>query len=285
PLDRGGADRFLPWIVAPMTYLATLCLALTLALGGLVDRWDRGLTGALTVQLPAVEGEAARATALEDARAVLAFQPGIARIEPVDRDEAAALVEPWLGDAAALEDLPLPTLIDVRLERGADIDVAGLSAALARAVPGAQVIDHGRWLRDLVRFAGTVRAVAGVILFLVAGAAVATIVSATRAGLAVHASVVEILHLMGAPDAFISRQFERHFRGRVALGGAVGLVAAAATLLVLGRAARGLGGALAPDLTLGPWAWAALVAVPLAAVGLAMATARAVVRDALGRMP
>jgi len=285
PLDRSDADRFLPWIVAPMIYLATLCLALTLALGGLVERWDRGLTGTLTVQLPPVADEAARAAALEDARAVLAVTPGIARVAPIDREEAAALVEPWLGGAAALDDLPLPVLIDVRVASGAEVDGEALAAALARAVPGAAVVDHGRWLRDLVRFAGTARAVAFAILVLVCGAAIATIVSATRAGLAVHAGVVEILHLMGAPDAFIARQFERHFRGRVALGGALGLALAGATLAVLGRAAQGLGGALAPELALGPWAWAALVAVPLAAVGLTILTARLVVRDALGRMP
>ena len=53
PLNRDGSVRFLPWIVALMVYLASLALAGTLVVRDVVTRWDRGLTGTLTVELPA----------------------------------------------------------------------------------------------------------------------------------------------------------------------------------------------------------------------------------------
>src|SRR3546814_4264720 len=53
PLDRDSSGRYLPLLVAIMVYLAALALAGGLAMNKLAARWDSGLAGALTVQLPA----------------------------------------------------------------------------------------------------------------------------------------------------------------------------------------------------------------------------------------
>ena len=99
PLDRSGADRFAPpgcW--RRWRFLATLALALTLSLGGLVERWDRGLSGTLTVQLPA-EGRPDRPPDGDRAGPQRARrQPlGSPAAEPVSERRAAELIEPWLG--------------------------------------------------------------------------------------------------------------------------------------------------------------------------------------------
>ena len=52
PLRRDGTVRDLPWLIAPMVYLAALALAGMLALNGVLDSWDRGLSGTMTVELP-----------------------------------------------------------------------------------------------------------------------------------------------------------------------------------------------------------------------------------------
>lgn len=285
PLDRSGADRFAPWMLAPMAFLATLALALTLSLGGLVERWDRGLSGTLTVQLPAEGDPIGRQTAIELALSVLDASPGIAAAEPVSERRAAELIEPWLGDAARLEDLPVPILVDVRTQPGVPVDLAALRQALVAAVPGAELIDHGAWLDELLTLAGTARLVTTVILLTVALAAVATVVSVTRAGLAIHAPVIDILHVMGAPDAYIARQFERHALDLALRGALAGFVLALAGLVGLGWLVDDAAGALLPQLSLAVTGWAVLAAVPLAVVGLAIATARVTVLRALSRLP
>lgn len=45
------------------------------------------------------------------------------------------LLEPWLGRAASLADLPLPQLIDVTLTPGGDVQVKALAKRLDAAVP------------------------------------------------------------------------------------------------------------------------------------------------------
>src|SRR5688572_19794419 len=96
PLDADPATRFLPWLIAIMVYLAALALAVMLVLWSGVERWTGGLAGALTVQVvPRAGGDDDRRVAA--AVAVLRETPGITAAEPLPRDKAAALVEPWLG--------------------------------------------------------------------------------------------------------------------------------------------------------------------------------------------
>ena len=60
-------------------------------------------------------------------------------------------------------------------------------------------------------------------VLLVGGASVAAVVFAVRTGLAIHSPVVELLHIMGATDAYVARQFQTHVAGLALRGGLVGL--------------------------------------------------------------
>src|SRR3546814_4018863 len=60
PLDRDSAGRYLPLLVAIMVYLAVLAVAGALMMTKLAERWDSGLAGALTVQIPPAADTAAR---------------------------------------------------------------------------------------------------------------------------------------------------------------------------------------------------------------------------------
>jgi len=45
PLGEDGSDRFVPWIIAVMVYLATLSVAAGMAVNRSVDKWNIGLEG------------------------------------------------------------------------------------------------------------------------------------------------------------------------------------------------------------------------------------------------
>lgn len=287
PLGTDVTGRFLPWIIAVMVFLATLAMAGAMAVSGLVDRWDTGLSGTLTVEVapppgadPTLGIEEAVTAALE----VLRSTPGVAAAEPLSAGQTQKLLSPWLGETALLEDLPVPVLIDVRLD--ATVDPAALADRLARAAPGSVVDDHQAWLDDLLGLARGIELLAAGIVLLVGGAAVGAVVFVARAGLAIHAQVVELLHLMGAPDAYVARQFQRHVLGLAAKGSFAGAALALLTLLLFGFAAGGPGSAaLLPAMALSPVQWMVLLAVPLLASALAAAAARFTVLRALMRLP
>src|SRR5579883_576032 len=185
PLNRDGSVRFLPWIIALMVYLAGLALAGTLVLNGALARWDRSLTGTLTVQLPPAEdgkGDGGMSVALE----LLRVTPGVTSAEPLSREATARLIEPWLGTSLTPEELALPRLIDLRVNPDAPPDLAALRTRLVAAVPGAELDDHRSWLGRLATLVVSIELTAMAIVALIGAAAVMTVVFTTRAGLAVH---------------------------------------------------------------------------------------------------
>lgn len=284
PLGRDGADRYVPWILAPMVYLACLALAVALSTAALAERWDRGLSGAMTVELPGALPMDERPDTLAAIMEILTAWPGVAGATVLDEDAMGRLLAPWLGPDANLGDLPVPVLIDVTLAEEPAVDPVALEAALAEAAPGALVDDHGQWRRDLLAVATTVKAAAAAFMLLAALSMMAAVVFATRAGFAIHRPVIDLLHLMGATDAYVARQFQGHAL-RLAIRGAVaGSLLAVVTLALLQAALPGGEGGLLPSFALDARSALALLAVPAATALLAAATARIAVRLTLARI-
>lgn len=287
PLDRDALSRFLPWLIAFMVYLACLALAGMLILGAMAERWDAGASGTLTVQIIPSESPAAapkEVRRIEAALDILRTTPGIAGAEVIGEGRIMALLEPWLGSIGGSGDLPLPRLIDVELKAGAEVDTAALSKRLLKAVPGTTVEDHGVWLDKLVRLLRTVEILASLVLLLIGSATVGTVVFTTRTGLAIHQEAIEVLHLIGAQDSYVAKQFATRALILGLRGGIIGLVLAVPTLMGIGVLAARMEAGLLPDFTLTPAHWAAMVCLPLAVALIAMLTARLTVMKTLAEM-
>jgi cell division transport system permease protein len=287
PLRRDGTARLLPWLIAPTVYLAAIAIAAMLALGGALQEWDRGLAGTMTVELPP---NASGDTTTNAVVALLRGTQGVTSAVPLDRATEGKLLAPYLGTAVAPEELDLPRLIDVRVAAGGALDIAALRAKLTNAAPGTVLDDHQQWLDRLYVLALSVEAAGLTIVAMVSAASVLTVIFTTRAGLAVHRDVIELLHMMGARDNYIARQFQREALRLGFVGGVGGLILAAVTIWVLGHAADAVSifgeeAALLPDLRLVAWQWGALVLLPIAAGIAAMVTARLTVMRALARLP
>jgi cell division transport system permease protein len=188
------------------------------------------------------------------------------------------------------DELALPRLVDLRIDPAAPPDLAALRGRLTAAVPGALIDDHRRWLDRLGSLVLSVQATVLLVMTLIGAAAVSTVVFTTRAGLAVHHAVIEVLHLIGARDNYIAAQFQRQALDLGLRGGLIGLALTVATLLAIGRAGAaasvlGQPVQLLPTLALAPWHWSMLALLPPVAGVIAMLTARITVMRALARMP
>ncbi|MGH6983501.1 MAG: cell division protein FtsX [Stellaceae bacterium] len=288
PFGRDGSSRFLPALTLLMVFLAGLALAAVMDLERALARWNESLTGTLTVELPGMTGPGDKS--LDAALTVLHAAPGVKSATPIDRAATAKLIAPWLGTALSPADLELPRLIDVRLDPSRRTDLAALRVQLGNAAPGATLDDHQLWLDRLAHFARSAELTAIAILVLIGGVAVISVSFATRTGLAVHRDTIELLHLMGARDAYVARQFERQALRLALIGGVIGLVLAAAALLALSQATNAaafLGDSvtLLPALHLRGWNWAVLAMLPVVAGLVSMATARLTVLTTLRRLP
>ena len=280
PREQGAAS--LDLVIGVMAFLAALALGGVLIANRSAESWQAGLSGRLTVQiLP--QGQAPPENEVDAAVRLLQATPGVVYAGPLSDADNLALVEPWLGRDAVVAALPFPKLIDVRLAPGATPDIAGLERRLKAASPHAVLDDHRRWIGRLRNTANTVVLSAFTILALIAVATAATVAFATRAGLAAHRDIVELLHLMGAQDRFIARAFEWHYFLAALIAAICGAVLATAIFFAAGSLDQfGLASvSFLPPLGLPlaelPW----LAAVPVAASIIAWATARASVIAAL----
>jgi cell division transport system permease protein len=278
-LRRSGARLRLDWIVAAMAFLAALALVVELAIGEAAGRWRTTLTGTLTVEIPPAPstgpGDGERlARVLE----VLRAEPGIAAAAPLSRARVAELLAPWLGATDLAATLPVPQLVDVTRRPGTTLDLAGLGRRLADAAHGTVIDDHRRWLDELLRLARLATLIAAGIMVVVGLAATVAVITATRAGLALHHEAIDLLHLIGAEDRYVARAFTREALVLGLRGGGAGVVAAAGLLAVLGATGPAVDPRWLPQLWPKGPALGLLLLVPLAAGGLAAATAHWVVR-------
>ncbi len=291
PFGQDPASRLMPWIVAVMVYIAGLSLAGAFVLSAFADRWETGLTGSLTVQIPppsddalSTEGQDRKVAA---ALSVLSETDGVAEAEALATEEMRRLLSPWLGQNIDPRDLPLPSLITVQLMDGlmaSDLDMRDLRRRLEAVVPGAVIDDHGQWQERLVGFLGALRLVSAVIVGIVTVAGLIMVVFATRGGLLAHRQTIELLHLFGAHDSYVARQFQREAMKAGLKGGIFGVLAAAATVIALGQGAASTGAVLPGVAVLAFMDWLILALLPVATALIAMLAARFTVLRALARM-
>jgi len=280
PRGRGGAA--LGVVVAGMCYLACLALGGALLTSDASRAWTEDLDRALTIQVVPradvdVETEAQAVIALLEA------DPGIARVEALPQSASAALIEPWLGDSDALAGLPIPLLIHADMAPGADLDLDVLRARLKAEAPNATLDTHARWRDELAGAATVIELVGLGILALVAVTTAAIVVFATRSALSANRDTVEVLHLIGARDAFIAGEVQKRFLTTGLRASMGGWAAAALTFLIFGLSAADETGVvtLLPQLQM-PWThYVVLLAVPVAATALTAIAARMTVMRAL----
>jgi cell division transport system permease protein len=162
--------------------------------------------------------EADVSKAAETARAA----PNVAEVRPYSKEESSRLLEPWLGSGAALDDLPVPRMIVVKLSSQAKPDLADLRKALREQLPNASIDDHRGWIDQMRSMSRTAVAGGILILLLVFAATALSVTFATRGAIATNRPVVEVLHFIGASDRFIAGHFQRHFLWLGLKGGAIG---------------------------------------------------------------
>ncbi|MEL6268014.1 MAG: cell division protein FtsX, partial [Pseudomonadota bacterium] len=223
----GWAPALVVLAAAGMAFLAVVALAAGLAAAALGEDWRRDLSGSATVRLTATDD-----TSLARVLDILAETEGVAGARPLAPDEQRALLAPWLGDGPILDALPVPRLVDVRLE-GPGPDPVRLAARLEAAAPGTVYDNHGRWRGPLLDAAAAIERLALLAVALVGAVAAGTVALAARASLAGNAETVRIIRLIGGSDGFVARAFVRPLALRTAAGALGGAVVAAAVLLLL----------------------------------------------------
>ncbi len=263
-VPSSGFTAFLTgFSAAAMAFLAVVAIALALAASDLASRWESELAGTATVRVSASSEQ------IEDqvsaVLAALGQTPGIESARRLDISEQAKLLAPWFGSDLPIESLRLPVLIEV-VETEEGPDATGLTQRLAAEAPGAVYDNHSRWRAPLIEAAERLRTLGILALAVIAAVTGVCVALAASASLAANGQIVDVLRLVGARDAWITRAFVRRFTLRALAGAAVGTLLAVVVVIAFPDGVEtgvlsgiGFNGA--------EWIWPLIV--PPAAAGLA----------------
>lgn len=282
-LERDVSSRYLPVVISAMIFLAALALAGLFSIHSAVQDWSSAVSGNLTVEIEYQEGKALDKK-VKVATEFLQTFPGVENVRPLPLDETAKLLEPYLGRPDVIKNLPLPRLIEVTIKEGSAVNLVAAAQKLADAVPGARLNTHRPWLDKMILLARSVQILAAAIMGLVSVVTVIIVIFAARTGMVMHQEIIEVLHLIGAQDGYIARQFQNYYARLSFIGSLPGLLISILVMqlfaFLAGRLEAGLIGA--PTLMLE--GWVALAMLPVIVALLTTVTVRWIVLGSLKRM-
>ncbi len=279
-LPEGWLTGPMPWVIAIMMFLTVLAAAGGLGLRAAAASLGDDLGGRVTVQIVQANADSREAQA-SAALATLGRMPGLRSAERVSDAAIGALLEPWLGTEGLGGELPLPALIDVTMaDEGVD-HAPAITAALRAVAPDARVDDHARSLAPLTGLIGALKWLALALVLLMAAATASAVVLAARAALNTHRATIDVMHLLGATDVQIARLFQRRIALDALFGGVIGFACGAVVLWLIGQRMGELGSELLGTAALPAGSWIVLALLPVAAMLLALLTARLTVLSAL----
>ena len=219
-------------VVAIMTFLAAVTSGGVAMVISAALEWQSDIAHEMTIQIRPTDGNDIDAQVFK-AESLPRGTAGVVEARTYSKEQSDRLLEPWLG-GLSLDELPVPRMIAVRVDPRARLDVPALRRALATQVAGASLDDHRGWIDRMRRMAATAVAGGTGIFGLVLAATVLSVAFATRGAMASNRPIVEVLHFVGAKEAYIAGQFQRHFLGLGLKGGAIGGIAAMAFLALAG---------------------------------------------------
>jgi cell division transport system permease protein len=276
--------RSLVMVITIMSFLASIAAGSAVLVGRASQQWSADLAREASVQIRARAGLDMDAEAERVARLVRAGA-GVTAAHVFSKAESEGLLEPWLGQNLNFEDLPVPRLIVVTFDPSAQNASESLRQSLAKNAPNATFDDHRAWSERLSTMGRTLVLIAVGMSLLILLAMALAVAFATSGAMAGSREIVDVLHLVGASDGFISRQYQRQFLVFGLKGGFYGALAASLVFIIFGQLSRywasGAGGgqveALFGQFSLGGSGYLAVAMIALFTTAITVLTSHVIV--------
>lgn len=291
PLNKDKGNRFLSILMGLITFLMMLTLSASFVLSAMNDRWSKGLENKATIEISALDQNGAPLTQEDidtqttEAQDFLAAHPAIEESIVMDKSDIIQLVSPWLGDNVGLENVPLPGIISIKFKDDIVFDTEEIKESLNNVAPQARLDNHESWLNDVLSFTGAIRLAAILMTLIITITTIVAVGGAIQSRMAVYRDELELLHLMGASDRYISRQLQRYAFLTVLKGAVIGMVIGWIVIFIIGLMAGKMEVSLIPEFSLSFLQIFALLFLPIIIALIGMGTARQTVLRFLRQMP
>lgn len=226
------AGRTLMMLVAIMTFLSCVTLGSVVLIQKSALGWSAEVGREMTIEIRPMDGEIMDAN-LGTAVALAEAAPGIGRAYALSDAQSRDLLKPWLGSNVDLDALGIPRLVIVEIADPRELNLSMLEQSIA-TIPGASLDTHAAWRQQLNVMAGTMVVSGLLVLGLIIVATILTVIFATRGTMASSREIVDVLHFIGAANAYIAGEFQRRFLTIGLTGGLIGGLSALVFFLATG---------------------------------------------------
>ncbi len=291
PLHQDEGTGFLIVLVGLMAFLSTIVLSFSFTLNTVMDGWSEGLENKITLEIPAkIDEDTLRSSSeIKKIQASIIEKMSqsdiIKTITPVEEKKLQTLVQSWLGQSTFIDDLPMPSLISIELHESSPEAVNAISTSLREIDKHTLIDTHETWLDDLLKLTRSMQSGIFAIVLVIALTTVAAIAGAMKSQIEIHRNDVELLHLMGARDQYITNQFVRHASILSLTGAFAGLVSALCIMALIGFVFKDQDYGFLPKAAIHWGDISVLCLLPLIICGISAGSARYTVMQVLQRMP
>ena len=228
PFDKDDANRFIPWVMGLMVFLATLALVGAATVSSVVNKWDQYSERSFKVEVAAPPFESPHFVQqnLErqhKAMEILEATAGVKKIHIIANSQPRYLTTYTNGG-------PMPVILEVTIRDGYRVDLKSLQETLSRHVSEIIIHDNQQERLTAVRVAQSAVWISVIVSCLLGLAAVVTIAFVTLTGLSVHRQTLDVLNIVGARRNYIAKLFQEHATRMAFKGGLIGVIFSLLTL-------------------------------------------------------
>lgn len=291
PLQQDEGTFFLGLLIALMAFLATIALTFSFSINHVMAGWSDGLENKITIEIPAEapNGDMRSSSDIlvlqSELEKMLQAENYVRGVDIVQEETMADMIKPWIGDISEFDDIPLPGLLSVDIDPAIGGALAQIRLLVQSAAPDIMVDAHESWLADLSRLTGSLQMAILFIVSVIGLTSIAAVAGAIKSQIEINRPDVELLHLMGAHDSYITKQFLRHAAVISLTGSVIGMVAGLCLIAGLGLVFGYKADSILPEFQYQASHLLWLGALPLLICLISSFSARSTVLRVLAKMP
>lgn len=216
PLGQDSSAGFVPWVLGMMLWVALLAGMIGVGISFYIHQTVSQNRFQVTVALPAIAQEAERSQREKQLYTQLGALEGVAGISPLSQAQIQKIATQINLVIPSDTPAPLPIVVDVVLSQPYTTQTLDRLRTQIDAISAdAMVFVHQELLGQFMHWLFFVRQLVWAIVGFFFVAALLVVAFSVRTGVRIHHSILEILHVMGAPERYISKQFQRHARNNI----------------------------------------------------------------------
>ncbi|MEM9468683.1 MAG: hypothetical protein AAF988_00815 [Pseudomonadota bacterium] len=295
PLENSSSNKFIKILIALMTILLVFAFSGAFVLNDIATSWSQGLEGKATIEIPAKDQNGALLGSdilrkqSADIENIIKESDFITQHDVLSEEALIERMEPWLGDldgSSFIANAPLPIIHTISFnQQNSEFELKGLERSIQEIAPQARIDTHESWLNSILSLTNILNITAYVMIFLISITTIIAIIGSVRTRLSTYAEQLELLHLMGASDVYITKQFQHHMALLALKGSVFGLIIASLILLSLKLFMADISTSLFPTIEINAKQIWVLLSLPILATILTIITVRLTVLRRLAQMP